>query len=63
MSEYVKYIVCPICEDFYYTNTDGDHTHVEVCELVCKKCAPLMSEPEPPDMPEPTMYVHRDPLH
>jgi hypothetical protein len=48
---YVKYIVCPICDDGYYINTEGDYTHVEVCQFVCNECASLC-EPEPFDILE-----------
>ena len=45
MANYVKYIECPICEDGYYINIDGDYTHVDVRQQVCKQCESLIPEP------------------
>ena len=46
MKNYVKYIVCPLCDEGYYTNEEGDYTHIEVVQLVCERCILLMQRPE-----------------
>jgi hypothetical protein len=50
IKNYVKYIVCPMCDEGYYTNKGGNLLHVEVCQVICKECAE--HEPWPPEDPE-----------